>query len=164
MSVGVIQFQGPIAREIDRMIGRLPALDRGIQSRFPGAQAEVGGIMTRLAKQYVQVEEGEAKGGIGYRVANNRLRFGVYGVEHAAALEFGFRGRALVKTHTRYIISAFGERLPSAVKATIGSFVRQANMPARPFVFRAYFDSFRPMFGILNRIIGEAQKEVGLDA
>jgi hypothetical protein len=163
MSVGVIQFHGAPARQIDRMLGRLPALDKAIQARYPSAQAEVGSIMTRLARQYVQVKSGAARGGIGHRVSGNRLRFGVYGVEHAASLEFGFRGRELVSEHDRIVDSLFGEKLGFPVIQRIGTYVRQQNRKGRPFLLRAYYDSFRPMFGILNRIIGEAQKEVGLD-
>ncbi len=59
--------------------------------------------------------------------------------------------------------TVIGRVLAAPIKVHVGAHVRQQNMPARPFVFRAYFDSFRAMYGIMNRIIGEAKKEVGFD-
>lgn len=162
-AVGVMKFEDRVARDIDRMIGRLPALDKSIQARFPGAQKEMGEVMTRLARQYVQVDSGTAKGGIGFSVRNGRLYFGIKGVDHGAALEFGFKSRELVRSHSRMQTSVIGRALAAPVKVTVGAHVRQQNKPARPFIFRAYFDSFRAMYGIMNRIIGEAQKEVGFD-
>lgn len=162
-AVGVIEFQGPIARNIDRMMGRLPALDKAIQDRYPRAQNEIGSIMARFARLYVQSDSGEARGGIGFRVSNGRLYFGIKGVAHATALEFGYKGRELVSAHDRMQTTVIGRALETPLKVRVGQHVRQQNKPARPFLFRAYFDSFRAMYGILNRIIGEAQKEVGFD-
>ncbi len=163
MTVGNITFKGSVARDIDRMIGRILPIDKALKARFPGAQHEMGEVMTRIARQYVQVKSGQARAGIGFRVANTRLYFGIKGVDHAAALNFGFKGRALVKSHSRMQTSVLGRMLDAPVKVTVGAHVRQGNMPARPFIFRAYFDSFRAMYGIMNRIISEAQKEVGFD-
>lgn len=163
MSVaGVIQFhEEKLGRQIERAMGALPALDKAIQARYPAAQQEIGSVMTRLARQYVQVGSGKAQGGIGFHVANNRLYFGIKGVDHAAALEFGYKSRELVGAHERIVMKVFGEQLNYPLMVRVSQYVRQGNMPSRPFIFRAYFDSFRAMFGILNRIIGEAQKEVG---
>lgn len=161
---GFIQFhEEKVGRQIERAMGALPALDKAIIARYPTAQDEIGSVMTRLARKYVQVESGEAQGGIGYRVAASRLYFGIKGVAHAAALEFGFKSRALIGAHERIVMRVFGEQLTYPLMVRVGQYVRQGNMPSRPFIFRAYFDAFRPMYGILNRIIGEARKEVGLD-
>lgn len=161
---GVIQFQEEkIGRQIERAMGSLPALDRAIQARYPRAQEEMGSVMTRLARQYVQVDSGEAKGGIGFSVRNGRLYFGILGVDHGPALEFGFNSRELVTAHDRQQTSVIDRVLASPIKVRVGQHVRQQNKPARPFLFRAFFDSYRAMYGIMNRIIGEAQKEVGLD-
>lgn len=163
MSIGTIQIQGSVAREIDRMVGRLPALDRAIQARFPAAQHAIGRVMTRFARENVQVREGELRSGIGYSVSQGLLTFFVKGVEHAAAVEFGYKGRELVKAHERRISSVFGRVLSDPRSIRIGTFVRDQKKPARPFFFRAYFDSFRAMFGILYKNIEEAQAEVGFN-
>lgn len=170
-AVGVMKFEDRVGREIDRMMGRLPALDKSIQSRFPGAQQEMGEVMTRMARQYVQVDSGAARAGIGYRVANGRLYFGIKGVDYAAALEFGFKGPELVRSRKTIALGLEFRRSrkllysrQSIVERVFqDSFIRNQNKPPRPFLFRAFFDSYRAMYGIMNRIIGEAQKEVGFD-
>ena len=163
MSIGVIQIKGSVARDIDRLMGRLPALDRAIQGKFPQAQQEIGGVMVGLAKRYVQVQEGEVRSGIGFDASGGWLRFHVLGIPHAAALEFGYKGRELVQAHKRRIGQMFGRVLNDPRTLEVRTHVREQAKPARPFFFRAYFDSFRAMFGILNRVIGEAQTQVGLD-
>lgn len=161
---GFIYFhEEKVGRQIERAMGALPALDKAIIARYPTAQQEIGSVMTRLAREYVQVKSGAAQSGVGFRVASSRLYFGIKGVAHAAALEFGFKSRELVGAHERLQTTVAGRMLALPVKVHVGQFVRQGNMPSRPFIFRAYFDSFRAMYGILNRIIGEARKEVGLD-
>lgn len=161
-AVGSVQIPGSVARDIDRMMGRLPALDKAIQARYPGAQREVGAVMKRFGRQNVQVQSGELRDAIDYRVEGGLLKFGVYGADHAAAVEWGFKHRELVSAHDREVTSVFGMVLDDPRTAQVRQHVREQNKPARPFFLRAYYDSFRAMFGILNRIIKEAEKEVGL--
>ena len=157
--IGKIEIGGQVGRQIDRMIGRLPALDKALVKRLPIAGDEMGRVVTNRARSWAPRLSGALAGGTGYQIrGGTTLAIGIWGIPHAGFIDFGMNSNELVPRHSRRQTQVFGEdMIPKRVE--VGTFVRHMKFKGRDFLHRAYYGSFSAMFGIMNKIIGEAQKE-----
>lgn len=156
-----IEIDGKFFRDVDRIMGRLPKLDQALQKKMPGVRQEFGSLISGKAKFYAPKLSGALAAAIGYETKGDSLVVGVWGIPYAYPTELGFTTRMIVKEHDRMQTNFFGEKV-TPFKVVVGTFVRKTKAKRQQFLYPAYYASFRPMFGILNRVIEECKKEVDL--
>lgn len=157
-----IEFDGRAAREIDRFLGRLPKLDKALQDRLPDAAREIGEVITDRARNWAPVLTGNLRSNIRYEIrGKSSLVVGIWGVDYAYMIEYGINSPMIVPAHTRTQTQAFGEDIEPR-KVDVSTFVRRTKVAGRDFLHRSYFNSFRAMFGIMNKHIEAAKKEAEL--
>ena len=164
--IGKIDIEGKFFRDVDRLMGRIPALDAAIQKRLPGVLNEIGDVIVGKARFGVPRLSGVLASAIGKEVRGDKLAVGVWGVDYAYPTELGSPGGSktpmIVNDFTRTQSVIFGERV-SPFKVAVSQFVRRTKIKRQQFLFPSYYASFSAMFGILNRTIEDCKKEVELD-
>ncbi len=156
-----VQLDGKFFRDVDRLMGRLPALDKAIQRRMPSALGEVGEIMVRRARAEAPVRSGNLRGETDFEVRGDELAFGVWGVPYSYPTEYGVNSRAIISEHERMQTVIFGQKV-EPFEVEVRQHVRDRKIKARQYLHPAYYSSFSAMFGILNRTIEDAKEETGL--
>lgn len=162
MPLGKIEIGGQVGREIDRMIGRLPVLDKALKKRMPLVADEIGRKITDQAKAWAPVRTGRLLQHIRHEVRDESTTVvGIWDLPYAYVIDFGINSRMLVPKHSRLQTQAFGEPM-TPKQVDVRTFVRMTRFKGRDFLHRAYYHSFPAMFGILNRAMEEAKAEAGL--
>jgi hypothetical protein len=162
MPIGRIEIGGQVGRQIDRMIGRLPALDKALKKRLPGVADEIGRKVVDKAKAWAPVRSGRLLQHIRHEVRDEATAVvGIWDLPYAYVIDFGINSPMLVPKHSRTQTQAFGEPM-TPKKVDVRTFVRRTKFKGRDFMHRAYYNSFPAMFGILNRAMEEAKAEADL--
>ncbi len=162
MPLGKIQIDGKAARQIDRIMGRIPVLDKALKKRLPGVADEIGRTVTDKAKGWAPVRSGRLLHAIRHEVRDESTAvFGIWDLPYAYVVEYGINSPMLVPKHSRTQTQAFGESITPR-QVDVRTFVRRTKLKGRDFLHRAYFASFPAMFGILNRAMEEAKAEAEL--
>lgn len=156
-----VEVDGRFFRDVDRLMGRIPALDKAIQKRLPSALGEMGQIMVFRAKAEAPERSGRLKNNTRYETRGDTLVFGVWGVPYAYPIEFGVNSRAIISEHERTQSVVFGERV-SPFQVTVRQHVRDRKIHHQQYIHPAYYSSFKAMFGIMNRVIEGSKEETGL--
>lgn len=162
MGIGTIEIGGSVGRQIDRLLGRLPKLDKELSKRLPGVADEIGQVVTARARAWAPVRTGNLVAHIRHEVRSGPTAvIGIWDLPYAHVIDFGINSPMLVPKHKRWQTQAFGDPItPKTVD--VRTFVRRTQYKGRDFMHRAYYASFSAMFGILNRAIGESKEEAGL--
>lgn len=151
-----------LLRDVDRLLGGVPALDKAIQKRIPSVLSEVGGVMVGKGRSLVPKSSGELAGSIEYQLRGaDTMIFGVWGSDYAYPVEYGINRRYEIEAHERTMSVIFGKKV-DPVEVSVSGHIRGRVSPKKPYLHPSFYGSLTAAYGIFNRAIEESKEEVGL--
>ncbi len=100
------------------------------------------------------IDTGNLLNSIQYKVSENGVEIGSYGVPYAAFHEFGFHGTVKIMQHMRLQTKAFGKVVNPPRLVGVRGHSRLVNYKGKPFLRPALIRHTKKIYSIINEYLG----------